>query len=78
MRSETTRSILFLTAGMIVALILLLSSCNVIRRAERSANPEIRETLESWYITKENPENNYPGEVDSIRRELRNQLKNRR
>lgn len=57
-------------------LLLALSSCSVYHRAHKSENPEVRELLESLYITRENPENNLPNEADSLKKQIILTLKN--
>jgi outer membrane protein assembly factor BamE (lipoprotein component of BamABCDE complex) len=72
-RHYFTDSALMLIFGAVVALVILCSGCSTIRRAERqyNNNERVRELLESYYITKENPENNQPGEQDSIKQLLK-------
>lgn len=72
---QTTQSILMLAFGLLLAGILLLTSCSPIKRAARSDRAEVRELLESYYITRENPENNTPNEQDSIINLIRKEVK---
>lgn len=74
MRTEAPRALLAIAAAALLT-IFALSGCSVIRQAERSPDQAVQSTLEIWYITCENPENNRPGERDSIKAELRTQLK---
>lgn len=77
-RPDNVTAALCTIGGLLLALIMLMSSCTV-HRAHRAAltDSRVHATLESYYITRENPENNRPGEQDSIKSELRKQLKNR-
>lgn len=49
-----------------VCLLLIAMGCSPIRRAERSDRVEVRELYWSYMETVWNPENNRPGEQDSI------------
>ena len=76
MRNDNVTTAACVATGLLLALILLLASCSTIRRAQRHQNdPVVRELLESYYITRENPENNLPGEQDSVLALIRKEIK---
>ena len=72
---QTTQSILMLIGGLLLAGIMLIASCSPVKRAAKSDRAEVRELMESYYITKENPENNRPGEQDSIINLIKKEIK---
>lgn len=76
-RHTLTESILMLIIGTVIALGVLLTSCGTVHRAQRQYNDNARvaELLESYYITRENPENNTPNEQDSIITLIRKEIR---
>ena len=76
-RPDNVTAALCTIGGLLLALIMLMSSCTLTHRARRAAltDDRVHATLESYYITRENPENNRPGEQDSIKSDLRRQLR---
>ena len=70
MRSEPTRAALFCLIGLILAAVMILSSCSV-QRLERIHTLEANNLLEQYYETQWNKENNQPGEVRAARQEIR-------
>ena len=77
MRSEPTRAVLFCMIGIILAAMMLLSSCSV-TRLERVHTLEANNLIEDYYHTQWNKENNQPGEVRAARQEIKQYLKERR
>ena len=59
----------------LIIILIMASGCSVIHRAEKNPSERTRELLESYYITVENPENNRPGEQDSIIMLIRKEIK---
>ena len=72
---DTTQSILMLALGILLAGILLIASCSHVKRAARSDRAEVRELYWSYKETVWNPENNKPGEQDSIINLIRKEIK---
>lgn len=77
MRNETTRGAIFALIGLIIAAVLLLSSCTI-QRASLVHTLEMNNLLDSYHETKWNAENNRPGERDSIKHVIKQSLKNYR
>lgn len=64
-----------LVGGLLLAGILFLTSCSPVKRAARSDRAEVSELYWSYKETVWNPENNRPGEQDSIINLIRKELK---
>ena len=58
-----------------ILILFVVSSCSSVHRLEKVRTTEANNLLESYYETVWNPENNRPGEQDSIKREIKSYLK---
>lgn len=72
---DATQSILMLIGGLLLAGIMLLTSCSPIKRAARSDRAEVRELYWSYKETVWNPENNTQNEQDSIINLIKQEIK---